>query len=67
MKSVYNTEDNMKYVILIDEAAESSFEGVVGYNGLGWYFWDETETTIIGPFNNSEEAETGLQKYAESI
>lgn len=38
-----------------------------GYKGPGWYFWDETETGLIGPFQNDSRANTALKVYTNSI
>lgn len=32
-----------------------------------FFFWDETWTIAKGPYNTREEAQAGLQKYAESL
>ncbi len=31
----------------------------------GWYFWDETWTTVYGPYKTEKEAEEALRDYAE--
>lgn len=28
-----------------------------GFNGAGWYFWDETEAYCYGPYESAEIAE----------
>lgn len=34
-----------------------------GYEGPGWYFWDETWVKCYGPFNSENEAKVHLEKY----
>jgi len=36
-----------------------------GFDGPGWYFWDETESQCYGPYETKELAELKLQEYAE--
>lgn len=38
-----------------------------GYKGPGWYFWDETETNLIGPFKTDSRALTALKVYTSTI
>ena len=38
-----------------------------GYNGAGFYFWDETESCCYGPYKTYKEAEDALNKYAEHL
>lgn len=38
-----------------------------GFKGKGWYFWDETETNLIGPFENDKKAIVALNVYSLSI
>jgi hypothetical protein len=38
-----------------------------GYSGVGWYFWDESETYAYGPYTSKEMAAKGMQKYARSL
>ena len=38
-----------------------------GWNGPGWYFWDETEAYCHGPWKSAKEAEKELKKYALSL
>lgn len=40
---------------------------LAGYSGTGWYFWDETETHIIGPYKDLEKLEAGRKKYMEYL
>lgn len=58
---------NSRWVIEIDDEAADTFEGVVGFCGAGWYFWDETQTSLIGPFKTSERAEIALNVYTTTI
>jgi hypothetical protein len=36
---------------------------VAGWDGPGWYFWDETEAHCHGPFGTKVEAEVAMKKY----
>lgn len=38
-----------------------------GYQGPGWYFWDETEAYCYGPYKSEKEAEIALNRYAETL
>jgi len=38
-----------------------------GYEGPGWYFWDETESFCYGPFESKSEAETKCIEYASTL
>jgi hypothetical protein len=38
-----------------------------GWNGPGWYFWDETWANCHGPYLTREEAVAAVIKYAESL
>lgn len=38
-----------------------------GYKGAGWYFWDETETYLIGPFTTQDRADIALNVYVAGI
>ena len=51
---------------IIGEAADA-FKEVEGFKGEGWYFWDETETQLIGPFKSDERAQIALSVYAASM
>lgn len=46
---------------------DENFEGVEGYTKPGWYFWDETEASVVGPFENSDNAQIALNVYAVAI
>jgi hypothetical protein len=37
------------------------------YKGKGWYFWDETETNLIGPFKTENRALIALKVYFVKI
>jgi hypothetical protein len=43
------------------------YEGVEGFRGPGWYFWDETETNLIGPFLSSDRANIAQNVYFANI
>lgn len=34
-----------------------------GFSKAGWYFWDETETKLIGPFSSAKKAQIGIDVY----
>jgi hypothetical protein len=34
-----------------------------GWNGSGWYFWDETQAYCHGPYESQEKARQQLNKY----
>lgn len=38
-----------------------------GYDGPGWYFWDETQSNCIGPFPDVLEATDALHRYAQHL
>jgi hypothetical protein len=38
-----------------------------GYNGPGWYFWDETESLCYGPYGSREEAAEKMREYATTL
>lgn len=38
-----------------------------GWDGQGWYFWDETEAYCHGPFGTRDEAVNAEEKYAEVL
>ena len=38
-----------------------------GWNGLGWYFWDETQAYCYGPYPSSVAAQNALEEYAKTI
>ena len=38
-----------------------------GYTASGWYFWDETETHLIGPFKNESNAQIAVYVYNFNI
>lgn len=37
--------------------------GPYGVDDIGWYFWDETETDAIGPFDTLADALDARSKY----
>lgn len=41
--------------------------GVAGYDGPGWYFWDESWEHLHGPFATKREAEQALSYYVEEL
>lgn len=38
-----------------------------GYNNPGWYFWDEAEISLIGPFPSESRANTAYSVYFSNI
>ena len=38
-----------------------------GYDGPGWYFWDETWTSCNGPYRSEEEAQQKLKHYCDTV
>ena len=53
-------EMNMKVVLLVEAPADSE---LCGYDGPGWYFWDEPNIYCHGPFGTKHEAERALRIY----
>ena len=49
-------------MILADDGGESR-----GYDGEGWYFWDETWAFIHGPFATEEEAREKYTEYGTAL
>ena len=47
-------------LILEDPHPECEF----GYTEPGYYFWDETQAFIYGPYDCQEDAQEALAKYA---
>lgn len=38
-----------------------------GYEGPGWYFWDETQTTCFGPYPDSDTAYSERDRYIREV
>lgn len=38
-----------------------------GYNGPGWYFYEETWAYVHGPYKSREEASEACNEYAKSL
>jgi hypothetical protein len=55
---------NSRYAVL---EIDDNFIGVEGYTKPGWYFWDETETNLIGPFQNETRAQIAQDVYGAKI
>ena len=53
--------------ILINPYDKTIHPSLYGWNGPGWYFWDETEAHCYGPFETAEEANKKLKEYAETL
>lgn len=43
-----------------DPSSEPEFRG---YTADGWYFWDETEGDVVGPYGTFELAEEARRNY----
>lgn len=62
------TNKHVDYIMELDEEiAESRGVHAWGYQGPGWYFWDETEAYCYGPYKSEKAAEIALNKYAEKL
>lgn len=40
---------------------------LIGWDGPGWYFWNETWTDLHGPFATLEETRTALRTYGKQL
>lgn len=40
---------------------------LAGWDGPGWYFVDESQANIHGPFETRAEASRAMRAYAESL
>lgn len=38
-----------------------------GYTKGGWYFWNETETSLVGPFTSAKKAQIALDVYVGNL
>lgn len=38
-----------------------------GWNGIGWYFWDETEAWCHGPYESASVAKLKLSEYVNEL
>lgn len=56
-----------RHVVLLDEFNWSTEiyinHRLAGYSGPGYYFWDESQTHYIGPFNTVLVAEKQAERY----
>ena len=43
------------------------FADRIGFDGPGWYHWDESWTHCHGPYRTGAEAARALRRYAESL
>jgi hypothetical protein len=34
-----------------------------GYNGSGWYFWNDTFSSLLGPYSCDQEAKAAYEEY----
>ena len=48
------------------DAARKEFVDA-GYNGPGWYFWDETQTQCYGPYKTALKAHEESWRYAKEV
>lgn len=54
----------------VEYLAAPDFESAIerGWNGSGWYFWDEADGQYCyGPYSSNILAETALEEYAKSL
>jgi hypothetical protein len=40
---------------------------VAGYEGPGWYFWDETQSNCYGPYKTANGAARAKNKYCHEV
>jgi hypothetical protein len=40
---------------------------LAGWNGEGWYYWDETQSYCHGPFKDLSEANKHREKYIKHL
>lgn len=40
---------------------------LAGWQGDGWYFWDETGAYCVGPFDTKDEATKAAKDYLEKL
>ena len=40
---------------------------LAGWDGPGWYFWDESQSQCIGPFEDAGEASYSAAVYAAAL
>jgi len=38
-----------------------------GWDGPGWYYWDETGSSCVGPFESAKIANEKLREYARGL
>jgi len=38
-----------------------------GYQGPGWYFWDETQSDCVGPYPSRRKAEEATERYGRYL
>lgn len=38
-----------------------------GYDGPGWYFWDEVQMYCYGPYKTADDARLAEQEYADTL
>ena len=40
---------------------------LAGWTGPGWYFWDEAQSSCIGPFGSKAECERAAKHYGDQL
>lgn len=40
---------------------------LAGWEGPGWYFWDETQSHCYGPYDDVVSASLAAQRYAREV
>lgn len=57
------------FIDYYDDSGEWSAEDrqAQGYTSPGWYFWDETQSTCYGPYEDQDIAAKEQVRYAASL
>ena len=58
--------DPVRYLADVDVKDWEDLD-LVGYEGEGFYFWDETWTCLFGPFDTQEQCLEACKKYARDL
>lgn len=53
--------------IFSDPGFEYGYTYDCGWNGPGWYFWDETGAYCYGPYGSAQEANEACSRYAKTL
>lgn len=67
MELMNGLNSDLPWVFELTDHALSSYQNVEGFRGIGWYFWDETETCLIGPFASSDRAQVAMNVYTAGM